>query len=279
MKIALALALLLGACAGDLGPSGDDCTLTLSSTPMTPVAGPTTEIRINSVATNDPGTHTYTWHVSKNGVDVAFAYAQTDRSAITFIAPDPGTYDIDADLSPSLAGACSAHAIVNVVMDATFEKMRLHIVPPLTAMGPIVDRPIEVHDGSDLDIGAVVLDASTQAAGTVRNASGAGIPAYVQFYPLGMPGAMVETFANSAGAFSVRLASQPHDVIVIPAATNVAPQRLAGYSPGSTLAMLTAPDTITGTVHQGASPIANARVQLTIDGVPTTLGITAANGS
>jgi hypothetical protein len=157
--------------------------------------------------------------------------------------------------------------------------MRLHIVPPLTAMGPIVDRPIEVHDGSDLDIGAVVLDASTQAMGTVRTASGVGIAAYVQFYPLGMPGAMVETFAGANGAFSARLASQPHDVIVIPSATNIAPQRLTGYSPGAALPMLTAPDTITGTVHQGATPIANARVQITIDGVPTTLGVTAANGS
>ncbi|MEO7092664.1 MAG: hypothetical protein ABI175_05395, partial [Polyangiales bacterium] len=81
------------------------------------------------------------------------------------------------------------------------------------------------------------------------------------------------------GAFSARLLVQPHDVIVIPAATNIAPERLSGYSPTGSLPMLTAADTITGTVKQGVSPIANARVQITIDGVPTTLGITAADGT
>ena len=142
-----------------------------------------------------------------------------------------------------------------------------------------LDRPIQVHNGTDLDMGAVVLELSTDASSTVRNASGVGIPAYVQFYPLGMNGAMVETFAGSNGAFSARLLIQPHDVIVIPSATNIAPERLTGYATTGALPMLSAPDTITGTVHQGATPIANARVQITIDGVPTTLGTTAANGT
>lgn len=278
LVLVLALA-LLGACAGDLGPSGDHCTLTLSFTPTSPVAGPTNTIRVNSVATEAYGTSSYTWSVSTGTTSVPFTYAQANRSSIEFAAPDAGVYEVTAQLTPSANGACSDDASINVLMDTTFENARLHIVPPPTAMGPIVDRPIQIHDGTDFDLGPVVLELSTLATGTVRSASGVGIPAYVQLFPQGMGGAMVETFASGTGAFSARLLLQPHDVLVIPSAANIAPQRLVNYTPGGALPMLTAPDTITGTVHQGATPIANARVQITIDGVPTTLGTTAANGT
>ena len=283
MKTALVLvAALLGACAGSFNGADDtdDCSVTVSYTPSMPVAGPTSEVRLISTVTNSSGTHSYTWHVTKDGNLVSTMNAQSDGSEVTFIAEEFGPYQVTLDVSASFGGTCpQAHATVNVVKDATFENMRLHIVPPLTAMGPTVDRPLQIHDGTDFDMGAVVLELSTLATGTVRNSSGVGIPAYVQFYPLGMAGAMVETFAGSNGAFSARLLIQPHDVIVIPAATNVAPERLANYSTTGALPMLSAPDSISGTVHQGATPIAGARVQITIDGVPTTLGTTAANGT
>lgn len=281
MKTALLLALaVLGACSGELGPIGDDdCSLTLSFTPTMPVAGPTNVVRVNSAASNVIGTSVYNWTVSRGGSDVPFTYAQTNRSAIEFTATDAGIYEVSAQLTPSSNGSCTDSANINVLADTTFENARLHIVPPPSAMGPIVDRPIQIHDGSDFALGPVVLELSTLATGTVRNASGVGIPAYLVLSPQGMGGAMVETFASGTGAFSARLLLQPHDVLVIPSATNIAPQRLTNYTPGGTLPMLTAPDTITGTVHQGATPIANARVQVTIDGVPTTIGVTAANGS
>ncbi len=281
MKISLIIIVaMLGACAGEYGAQGDDCTVTISYTPTMPIAGPNSEVRLISSVSNASGTLGYAWSVLKDGNPVTLADAQSDHSEKTFIAVEDGSYEVTLNVSPSFGASCpQAHATVNVTMDATFENMRLHIVPPLTAMGPTVDRPIQVHDGSDFAMGAVVLELSTLASGTVRNASGVGIPAYVQFYPQGMSGAMVETFASGTGAFQARLLMQPHDVIVIPAATNIAPQRLANYSPTGTLAMLTAPDTITGTVHQGATGIGNARVQITIDGVPTTLTSTAGNGT
>lgn len=281
MRTAFVIVLaLLGACAGDLGPAGDDCNVSISYTPTMPVAGPTSEVRMISSVSGASGTLDYVWTVVKSGSPVTFQDAQSDHSEIMFLADVDGPYSVTLNVTPSFGGSCpQAHATVNVLMDETFENARLHIVPPFTAMGPVVDRPIQIHDGTDFAMGPVVLELSTLASGTVRDASGVGIPAYVQFYPLGMAGAMVETFASGTGAFQARLLLQAHDAIVIPAQATIAPQRITSYTPGGSLGMLTAPDTITGTVHQGATGIANARVQITIDGVPTTLTTTAANGT
>ena len=284
MKTALVLVLaLFGACAGEFAPASNDggqCDVSIAYTPSMPVAGPASEVRLSSAITSSSGTHSYSWTVVKGGILVPTTDAQANGSEVTFIADAAGPYSVTLDVVATLGGSCpQAHATVNVLMDATFENMRLHIVPPLTAMGPTVDRVIQVHDGTDFNIGPVVLEASTLASGTVRNSSGAGIPAYVQFYPQGMAGAMVETFASGTGAFTARLLLQPHDVIVIPSATNIAPQRLTNYTTTGALPMLSAPDSISGSVHQGATPISGARVQLTIDGVPTTLATTAANGT
>lgn len=283
MKPALAIVLvLLGACAGDLNGADDtdDCLVTVSYTPTTVFAGPASEVRLISTVSHASGTLAYAWGVTKGGNVIATEDAQSDHSEVTFIAEEAGPYDVTLNVTPSFGGICpQAHATVNVLMDSEFRNARLHIVPPLTAAAPVVDRPIQLFDGTDYAIGAVVLEASTVASGTVRNASGTGIAAYLQLYPQGMSGAMVETFASGTGAFSARVLIQPHDVIVIPAATTIAPERIRNYSPMGVLPTLTPASSITGTVHQGATAIANARVQITIGGVPTTSAMTAANGS
>ncbi|MEO7093273.1 MAG: hypothetical protein ABI175_08480, partial [Polyangiales bacterium] len=73
MKTALLLVVaVLGAC-GSLDGAGDDtnsCSVTISSTPTMPIAGPTTEVRLISTVTNSSGTHGYTWNVTKGGTFV-----------------------------------------------------------------------------------------------------------------------------------------------------------------------------------------------------------------
>ena len=143
MKTAIILVLaFLEACAGDLGPSGDDgCDVSITYTPSMPIAGPTSEVRLISTVTQSSGGHSYTWTVTKDGTLVPTTDAQTNGSEVTFIADNFGPYEVALNVFASLGGSCpQAHATVNVLKDATFESMRLHIVPPVTAMGPTVDR-------------------------------------------------------------------------------------------------------------------------------------------
>lgn len=279
LALGLGLAGLVG-CAGDVG-SGDDggCEVTLSYTPTQPIAGASSEVRVSSTYTGAGGTPSYLWRVQKGGASVSFQDAQSDHSEITFLATEPGTFDVTLDLTPSLGAFCpQGKATVNVLLDANTMDARLHITPPITVQAPLVDRAIQIHSATDFDMGPVVLEDGRIATGVVRNGA-TGIPAYLQFIPLGMSGAIVETFANASGAYSVRLLDQPHDVIVIPAVAGVAPRKILGYTPTQTVLTVDAGTAITGTVHQGGTPIPNAKVQLTIDGVPTTLTTTIANGT
>ena len=276
--VILALVAITG-CAGDFAGNGDDtaCDVTLTYTPAMPLAGSDTEIRVTSTISHAQGTLTYRWAVDMNG-PVTFHDAQSDHSEITFTAIDPGVYHVTLDVSPSSGGFCpQAGANVNVLTDLTSLKARLHVTPPQSAGAPLVDRPLTIHHATDYDMGPVVLEPGTIASGVVRSGPTA-IPAYLQFTPQGMPGAMVEAFTTNAGGFTVRLLDQPHDVVVIPMIAGYAPQRLS-YTPGSTLISISTGQTLTGTVRQGATKIANAKVQLTIAGVPTTLATTDANGT
>ena len=284
MRTLVLLALLgvvaLVGCAGDAGAADDTCQVSITTTPIDPIAGPTTEIRAASVVSQAPGTLVYSWNVVKGGTLVDFSDAQSDHSEIMFLATESGTYDVTLDVHASLGSLCpqgSAH--VNVLANNMMGNARLHVIPPASAMAPLTDRAIVLHDGADFDMGPVVLDGGVTSSGIVQT-TGGGIAAYLQFIPQGMDGAVVETFAPASGAYSVRLLNQTHDVIVVPAVAGLAPRKILNYHPTSTSTLqVDAGDTITGTVKQGATPIANAKVQLTIDGVPTTLGTTLANGS
>jgi hypothetical protein len=279
MKHVLLLGLIaISACAGEFGAGDDDaCSVTVSYTPAQPLAGPDTEIRVTSTVSNAFGTLSYHWGVLKGSDLVDFEDAQSDHSEITFLATESGAYDVTLDVSPSSGGFCpQGRATVNVLTDLEGMKARLHVTPPASAGAPVIDRPLTIHDAMDFDMGAVVLEPGVIAAGQVRSGS-TQIPAYLQFTPKGMDGAMVETFTTGTGAFSVRLLDQPHDVVVVPMIAGFAPQRLS-YTPSSTLISIGSGQTLIGNVHQGATKIANAKVQLTIDGVPTTLATTDANG-
>ena len=279
MKALVIIGLVLAGCAGDFAGADDEgCKVTVSYTPAQPLAGPDTEVRVSSTVTDAFGNLSYAWRVTKGGTIVDHDDAQSDGSEITFLATESGAYDVTLDVTPSSGGFCpQGKATVNVLNDLNGMKARLHVTPPPGAGAPPIDRPLTIRNAMDFDMGAVVLEPGVMATGQVRSGS-TQVPAYLQFRPQGMAGAMVETFTTGTGSFSVRLLDQPHEVTVVPMIAGHAPQRLA-YSPSSTLISIGAGQSLTGTVRQGAVRIANAKVQLTIDGVPTTLATTDAQGN
>ncbi|MBA3457658.1 MAG: hypothetical protein H0T42_31540 [Deltaproteobacteria bacterium] len=276
----IATTIFASGCAGDAGANEDNpCRVSLGFTPSMPTSGPAGEVTVTASVQNAPGVLDYNWRVSFAGGNVDFTNAAANESAIRFTALDPGVYAVDLDVSAPGEQCPSANERINVLDPAGISlDVRLHVTAPFDLDVPPIDRLIRVYGGTDYALGPVVLDPGIPVTGTVRTPGNVGVPAYITLRPQGMAGAVTETFSNAAGAFDVTVLNQPHDVLVIPSVAGLAPRRYV-WSPTQPNLTIDAGGPIVGVVRHGASPLANAKVQLTIDGVPTTLATTASDGS
>ena len=280
---------LAAACGSlDAGGSGGDggngtdaapaCTITLAFSTLTdasamPIA-PTT-VRATAIATNAAGFLSYSWTVTQNNGDVAYACASSDGSAIDIDAENPGKYDVGVVVT---GGGCTgASDSVNVLAPgANGIDYRLRVWPP-AALAPTQEQVVHVSGGADFGYN-VTLDPGLALAGTVTNGA-TGVPAYLKFMPVAAPDAYVEAFAANDGTFALRVLGQSHQVLIVPAAPGLAPA-LASWSPGTTTFTVGAGTAVTGTVLDGSgTALAGATVQLASGGVPSTLATTASDGS
>jgi Carboxypeptidase regulatory-like domain len=281
--VALAVTGCAGTISGDAG--GDDgtdqpCHLNLVFDPQNVVAGPTTMIRVSAVTVDVLGVLAYSWRVTFGGTPVNVTSAQDDGSQIEFLAPDPGTYDVNLNIAGTPGFCTAASTSINVrARGAQNGMLRLRVVPPPTVAAPPLEKSVTVYGGGDANLGIVGLDRGTLVHPLVSGPDG-GVPAYLRFAPLSAVDAVVEAFSDASGHVDVQLLPQPHAVFVVPADAGSAPRRIASWSPASTMIGVDAGSSITGTVHDPAdAPLAGAKVQLSIDGVPSTLATTASDGS
>lgn len=282
--------LALAACSGgladgqpdtDAGASSDGstCGTVISFDPFAPEANPVAPIRAAVNVVGSMGVFTYTWHVAHDNATVMHTQESSDNSQIGFIAADPGIYYV----SVTIQGPTScpyADAPLNVLApNANTVFYRLRTVPPANAGAPPQEQVVQVRGGADVNRD-ITLDPGVSAAGVVRNgSSGPGVPAYVKFMPQSMPGAFTELFTQSNGNYSTQLVGLPHDVLVIPSSTALAP-KLVAWTP-QTQSLVVGPGTVvSGSVLGPAGTgLGGAKVQLSAGGVPSTVGTTAGNGS
>lgn len=279
MRILFALLAVTTGCAGSADSPGDYCDVSLGFTPSMPYAGPAGEITVTATVTDAPGVLVYNWRVSFGGGDVDHQNAAGNNSAIRFTALDPGVYDVTLDVAAPSAQCPQKNQRITVFDGSGMTKdVRLHVIPPYDLDVPPMEKLIRIYGGTDYALGPVVLDPGIQVSGLVRTAGNVGVPAYMTFAPDGMTGAVIETFSSSTGAFDLTVLNQDHDVLVIPSVPGFAPRRFA-WSPTSPNLTVDAGTLISGVVRHGITPLAGAKVQLTIAGVPTTLATTAGDGS
>lgn len=279
--ILITAAALASGCAGSLDDAPDDpCRVTLGFTPAMPTSGLAGEVTVTASVQNTIGVLAYNWRVTYLGGQVDFQDAAADDSQIRFTALDPGVYTVDLDVdAPTLQCPAANERITVLDPSGTTLDVRLHVTPPFDLDVPPIDRLIRIYGNTDYDLGPVVLDPGIPVSGTVRTTGNTGVPAYITLTPQGMAGAVTETFSSASGAFDVTVLNQPHDVIVIPSVAGLAPRKFAWIPTQPNTLVLDAGTAITGVVRHGATPLANAKVQLTIAGVPTTLATTAGDGS
>ena len=279
--------LALAACAGgasdgknpltDARAGGDapvGCQVTLSFSPSIPHAG--ASIRGVASVTNPGGFSQYAWDVRFQNAAVTTMPAAADDSQVDFFAADPGTYVISVEVSGG--SFCEpALAYLNVLAPgAGVADYRLHAFPP-ASLAPPQDTIIEVDGGADA-YRAVALDPGITP--TVQLTDGTNpVSGYVRFVSATSPTASVEVYAGVSGTITPRVLGQPYSVLVVPATNAVAPALLS-WTPGMQQLVVPTGSVVTGSVLDASGVgLAGATVQLTANGVPSTIATTAANGS
>lgn len=291
MSRGLVLMLLVG-CAGDVdggdnnNPDGggglsdaQSCYVQLFWDPMPAIASPNIKLRVDAIVDAPGGIFGYNWSVSRDGNTVPFEEALPNFAAIQFPIPEPGVYQVFVNVDAGVA-CTSGSAPINVeAPGANVQEMRLRVRPPLALNLPPEDRFVQVKGGTDeYSIGSIVVDAGRLATGSIVDGA-MQVPAYLKLFPIAARDAYVEHFADD-GTFSVRVVSEPHDVLIIPSIEGYAPALVKNWMPGQTTLPIDAGTAVTGVVRDSSGVvIVGAKVQLTIDGVPSTLGTTDASGA
>ncbi|MCW5807890.1 MAG: hypothetical protein KIT31_36390 [Deltaproteobacteria bacterium] len=268
--------------SGDAPP--DNCNVVIDFTPKKPVAGATTVVRLRALAVNAGVILGYTWTVVRNGtVVVPTEPALADNSEATFVADVATAYAVRVVLANAGPICFDGQNMVNVVQPGAGEAVfRFHVIPPPGDARPPYDDLAIVTGGatSALDHDLVLPEGGVRN-GIVTGPNDEPVPGYLQFRPITQRDALVEAYAATQGGYAARLGDDRHEVLVIPGrGSPLAPQRLTWMPGQSTLKLAAAGErAISGRVRVGAAALAGASVQLTIDGIPTTIGTTDATGA
>ncbi len=283
----LAIVVGLAACGGsEFNPMPDSsvgndanvgCTVFLTFDPPMGVVG--NQIRAIANVINASGVLSYTWEIRYENALVAFQPAQADNSQVMFAAPDAGVYSVFVAVdAPGQSCPTDQLGYTVATPNSNSMQVRLRVTPPANASAPPQEKLYLINGGGGTSLNSVPVDPGVLATGNVR-AGTTEVPAYLRFIPLGVRDAYVETFTTSAGAFSARVLNVAHDVLVVPTIPGFAPRLVTNWFPGTTLIAATAGTAVSGFVAgPGGGGLDGAKVQITVDGIPSTLATTT-NGN
>jgi len=286
MIIRALVSLPLIACAGSESdtpgqpdaPVTPGCVVGISNEVLPPFASASTFVRAVANVQNSPGQHSYIWFLSFNGgPNQTPAPAAIDGSAVEFPATQPGIYRVRFRIEDPECEEADTNIEVNDPGAGT-TVLRIHVVAPPEVDRPPVDKLVLVQGGAVDLIDDIQLAPAVSANGTVV-AGGSPAAAYLKFMPVVGADAIVETYSSAIGTYSTTLRAESHSVLVIPTTPGIAPQ-IVTWSPGLTTLELQQGIALSGTVRTPANTaLAGASVQLTVDGVPSTIATTDGAGA
>lgn len=290
VRYLLLAAVLVGCGADDFGQSVDaggfndatsSCHGGITFDPDQPEASDLAPIRATVNLQNAFGVLTYQWSVLHDSVPVTVQQEASDNSQVSFFAPDPGVYDVIVQTDAPYDCTYLNTSLTVAAAGANNKIFRLRAVPPSGVDVPPQEQVIQVKGGGDI-ARDIQLESGLNPDGIVHSGSLAGPPvaAYLKFIPISAPLAFTELFTGASGQYSTHLLGVTHDVLVIPSDSSLAPTKLQWTPGGAEDFVVTGGTVVSGTVvNPAGTPLAGATVQLTSNGVPSTIGITQANGS
>lgn len=256
-----------GGMGGTDAPAG--C-IVLTFAPPNPVAGDHVKV---SAQVFRPGVAHYHWQV--DGVDNT-SYESPQQDAIGFDVPTAMAHEVTLDVDLADNSPCQqGQAFINVASGSNvIVPYRLRVTPP-SSVAPPQEQILAVQAGAQIQR-PVYLDPGIELDATIQDASGS-IPAYVKLTPAVGPAIDLVTL----GSITPRVQLLAHTILVVPMDNTLAPRTftwMPGVGPNSFTVDAGAP--VTGTVvDRAGTPLANAQVQLTQAGVPSTIATTNASGA
>jgi hypothetical protein len=288
----------IGACGGGENPSddagddvgddaGDDtvspdadiptCSVSVELSPEEPIAGIGSTVQAHAVVEDTSGFANYQWDVRNPLGDSLPLTPSADAETVTFAAETEGDYFVILDVETG-DGFCPQYTqpVHVLAPGANSTTWRIRITPANGIEAPPQEVVRTIPSLPQIDIGEITLDAGIPVTAMVRDAGGAGIAAYLAIESL--TGFVVETYADAAtGAVVADVPVGALEVLVVPASPALAPLRIPSWDLGPIT--VDAGTEVTGTIRDpSGDPLAGARVSLRVDGVPSTVGVTAADG-
>jgi hypothetical protein len=268
--------------AGDdtVGPDADvpPCSVTIELSPEEPIAGVGSTVQAHAVVEDTSGFVSYQWDVRNPVGDSLALTPDANAETVTFAAETEGDYFVILDVQTG-DGFCPQYTqpVHVLAPGANSTTWRIRITPADGIDAPPQEVVRTIPSLPQIDIGEITLDAGIPVSAQVRDAGGAGIAAYLAIESL--TGFVVETYADATtGAVVADVPVGALEVLVVPTSSALAPLRIASWDLGPIT--VDAGTEVTGTIRDPAGdPLAGARVSLRVDGVPSTVGVTAGNGS
>lgn len=260
--LAALAALVVASCAADVNDGDQQCAVSIELSPAATVPRNTV---VTATARVLGGSSSILEWVVSNRNTVLTGSGET----ISFEATEPGTYEVH------VAAGCSGATTTLLVDDGLpllSYQLRVSAADGRVALLAYTDR---FNQDAELELQA----RAERAAGQVEVAGG-GAPAIVRLWPGNREDPVAELATGSDGTFEVLLEQAKHDVLVVPLGAE-APQRLEWTPLAGTTSKLrvAAGLPVSGRVLAPlGNALAGARVALTVDGVPSTVGVTGPDG-
>lgn len=291
LLLAALAAALSGSCGGgdasdtaDGGPLDPRCEMQISRrAPTNPEVGAVIDVDGAIFKQDVVGIESYLFSVDgPPGSDPSPRMrAAGDDALIEFDADVVGTYRVE--LRGDVAGlSCTddVESFYVALPGAPTTSFRFRFSPGLGQEAPPQDKVFEIPGGGDFPLGVIGLDKGLLTTGMVSDTG--PLAAYLRFTRT-FDGAATEVFADESGAISTRLLAGAYEVLVVPELATAVPAIFSDLNitgAGALTLSLGAGESITGTVRDGGGqPVADAQVSLRIDGVPSTVATTDANGN
>jgi hypothetical protein len=202
-----------------------------------------------------------------------------DGSTIEISLATAGTYQVNAHVEG--APMCDRLPVAFVVKQPQTPSLLFRVTPPAGAQLPMLEVPVKTNalaNTPGIDLGDA--RASELVSLSPVDARGFAIPSYIRVSPPPPFSFDIEGYTGRGALIAALSTNLPYDALIIPDG-GLAPLLVSGFPDALANQMAITPGaSVTGVMRDGAgNPVSGAHVILTFGARPSTVGLSAADGT